>query len=200
MRTLSGCRYPRISRRRDRLDQRQGNPRPSALAKPARELNRAAVLFDNLAGRRQPEPGPKASRAEQRLECLLEDFGRDTRTVIADIDLGPAAPEARTQHDPRRAPEVAGFVESLHRVVEDITERATHPGRIDRDDGRRTQIELRRYWRLAGEARGQLQQPVVETMRTAMQGGAVRILQEIADDAIAPIGAALDPVQRAVAG
>src|SRR5262249_50933406 len=65
--------------------QPEGKYRP--VARAALDVDRAAVLFDDLAHRGKAEPDAKALRCEERFKDPGQYVGRDTRSRVDDEEL-----------------------------------------------------------------------------------------------------------------
>src|SRR5215470_5649650 len=92
--SLGACRIasePPLARRDT---ERKGRTSPD----PARHVDLAAVVLDDLLGERQAQPGAALLRGEERLEQPRQLLAGDPDAVVLDRDLDPAARAARA-HD-----------------------------------------------------------------------------------------------------
>src|SRR6185312_12336198 len=166
-----------------------------ALARLARNRDRAAMLFDDLLDDRQAEAGAEALGAEEGLEHLRQDVARDATAGILDRDLEAVADQRGADGD---APLLRRVGDRLRRVLDQIDDNAAHLLGVDLDGTIGREVALQDDAGRKPLFAQQLVEPGIGRDRGAVQRFDARIVEQVADDAVAALDAALDPPQRAI--
>ena len=108
--------------------------RPACLCRAADDdLDRAAMLLDDLLHRRQAEAGAEALGAEQRLEHLGQHVGRDAGPGIRDHELEPVRRARRVRTVIERSARRRRIAPSPGRRCRQIDDDAAHALGIEAD-------------------------------------------------------------------
>src|SRR6185437_4270815 len=136
-----------------------------------------------------------------RLEDALEDFGRDARPAVHDLELDAFADDPRAHGDARRRRirPLAVALDGLRRIVDEVDDDAAQAVGVDGDDGI-AGAELADERDALGDLLfvENLGEPGIEREFLALQPTDARVVEEVRDDGVAPPDAALDPAERAV--
>src|SRR5438445_10402760 len=112
--------------------QGQRDREPGAAARPVGPAQLAAVLVDDLARDREPEPRALRLRGEELLEEAVADLGGDARARVGHRDLDAIAERAAADREGAAARE--RLLTVLDEVVDGLAEQ--HPVDLHRGDGR----------------------------------------------------------------